>query len=379
MTRHDGRAADLVSPALAGIAAIADWRLSEWDAAIRQARRAGLLARMAHSIAEAGLNGKVPPQARGHLDAALILAEKHARDVACELGHIAEALSGLGVKPILLKGASYAVAGLPPSRGRLFGDIDILLPRQLIGSAEAALASRGWEAAKQNEYDQVYYRRWMHELPPLQHKSRRTTIDVHHNIVPLTSAHPVDAKRMIDAAISAGNGTFAVLAPADMVLHAAVHLFDDGEFVNGLRDLDDINLLLRHFSGPQGFGPNSGSSSGPGFWDDLIARAALLRLERPLHYALRHAARLLGTPVPKRILRDPVPAPNRAAAALMDFVFARGLRPPHPLCRARFTGLALGFLYLRGHCLRMPLRLLLPHLLRKAMMRRLKPAEARPA
>jgi len=375
MTKHDGGSADMVSPALAGIAAIADMPLQEWDAAIRQARRAGLLARMAYSITEAGLDDRVPPQARGHLDAALILADKHARDVTRELDYIAEALSGLGVKPILLKGASYAVAGLPPSRGRLFGDIDILVPRILIGAAEAALASRGWEAAKRDEYDQSYYRRWMHELPPLQHKSRRTTIDVHHNIVPLTSAHPVDAKRMIDAAIPAGSGNFAVLEPSDMVLHAAVHLFDDGEFVNGLRDLDDINLLLRHFSGS----PSSGPGTGPDFWDSLTARAASLRLERPLHYALRHAARLFGTPVPKRILRDPVPAPNRLVAPLMDFVFARALRPPHPLCRDRFTGLALGFLYLRGHCLRMPLRLLLPHLLRKAVMRRFKPAEARPA
>jgi hypothetical protein len=375
MTGHDGRAADLVSPALSRIAVIADWRLPQWDAAIRQARRAGLLARMAHLIAEAGLDGKVPPQARGHLDAGSILAEKHARDVAYELDRIAEALSELGIKPILLKGASYAAAGLPPSRGRLFGDIDILVPRPLIGAAETALAARGWDAVKQDEYDQSYYRRWMHELPPLQHKSRRTTIDVHHNIVPLTSAHPVDAKRMIDAAIPATGGDFSVLSPSDMVLHAAVHLFDDGEFVNGLRDLDDINRLLRYFSAPSGSGPGSG----PDFWDDLVARAALLRLERPLHYALRHAARLLGTPVPPRILRDPAPAPNRIAAPLMDFVFARGLRPPHPLCRDRFTGLALGFLYLRGHCLRMPLRLLLPHLLRKAVMRRLKPAEARPA
>lgn len=371
MIRSNGRASDRVSPALAGISAIENWRLPDWDLAIRQARRAGLLARLADLIDAAGLGPCVPEPARGHLEAAQILAAKHASDVARELDHIGEALEGLGVKPILLKGASYAAAGLPPSRGRLFGDIDILVPRRLIAAAEAALATGGWEAVKQDSYDQGYYRRWMHELPPLQHKSRRTTIDVHHNIVPLTSTHPVDAKRMIDAARPAGtDGRFAVLAPEDMVLHAAVHLFDDGEFVNGLRDLDDINRLLRHFSAPPG--------SGPDFWDVLTARASSLRLERPLHYALRYAARFLGTPVPKRILRDPVPAPAPAVSPLMDVVFERALRPLHPSCGDRLTGLALGFLYLRGHCLRMPLRLLLPHLLRKAVMRRLKPAEARP-
>jgi hypothetical protein len=368
MIKVSGRASDRLSSALAEISAIENWRLPDWDIAIRQARRAGLLARISCLIADAGLGPAVPERARGHLEAAQILARKHASDVARELDHIGEALAGLGAKPILLKGASYAAAGLPPSHGRLFGDIDILVPRRLIGAAEAALASSGWQAVKQDSYDQSYYRRWMHELPPLQHKSRRTTIDVHHNIVPLTSTHPVDAKRMIDAAKPAGtDGRFAVLAPEDMVLHAAVHLFDDGEFVNGLRDLDDINRLLRHFS------------ASPDFWDVLTARAALLRLERPLHYALRYAARFLGTPVPKRILCDPVPAPAAAAARLMDLAFERALRPLHPSCGDRLTGLALEFLYLRGHCLRMPLRLLLPHLLRKAVMRRLKPAEARPA
>jgi Uncharacterised nucleotidyltransferase len=368
MTKGSGRASDLVSPALARISAIENWRLKDWDVAIRQARRAGLLARLAWLIDEAGLGPSVPERARGHLEAAQILARKHASDVARELDHIGDALAGLGVKPILLKGASYAAKGLPPARGRLFGDIDILVPKRLIAAAETALSSRGWQAVKQDAYDQSYYRRWMHELPPLQHKSRRTTIDVHHNIVPPTSAHPVDAKRMIDAAKPAGtDGRFAVLAPEDMVLHAAVHLFDDGEFVNGLRDLDDINRLLRHFA------------ESPDFWDGLTARAASLRLERPLHYALRYAARFLGTKVPPRILRDPVPAPAPAVAPLMDFAFERGLRPLHPSCGDRLTGLALGFLYLRGHCLRMPLRLLLPHLLRKAVMRRLKPAEARPA
>jgi len=368
----NGRASDRVSPSLADISAIETWRLPDWDVAIRQARRAGLLARLSWLISSAGLGGRVPERARGHLEAAQILACKHASDVARELDHIGNALAGIGVKPILLKGASYAAAGLPPSQGRLFGDIDILVPRILIGAAERELVAGGWRAVKQDSYDQSYYRCWMHELPPLQHKSRRTTIDVHHNIVPLTSAHPVDAKRMIDAARPvASGGRFAVLAPADMVLHAAVHLFDDGEFVNGLRDLDDINRLLRYFSAPSEFGPD--------FWDVLTARAALLRLERPLHYALRYAARFLGTPVPKRILRDPVPAPAAMTARLMDSVFERALRPLHPSCGDRFTGLALGFLYLRGHCLRMPLRLLLPHLLRKAVMRRLKPAEARPA
>src|SRR5579863_8686754 len=100
MIKAGGRAADRLSPALADIAAIVGWRLPDWDIAIRQARRSGLLARLANLIADAGLDPAVPPRARGHLEAAQILARKHAGDVARELDYIGEALEGIGAKAI---------------------------------------------------------------------------------------------------------------------------------------------------------------------------------------------------------------------------------------------------------------------------------------
>jgi Uncharacterised nucleotidyltransferase len=206
----------------------------------------------------------------------------------------------------------------------------------------------------------------MHEIPPLQHRARRTTIDVHHTIVPPTGRHAVAGYQMIDGAVPvpAAPG-FLVLSPADMILHAAVHLFDDGEWSNGLRDLDDINRLLRHFA------------ARPDFWPRLVARAQQLRLERPLFYALRYAAALLATPVPSELLATPELRPPAAwVRRWMDWVFVRALQPAHPNCARRGTGVALFFLYIRAHYLRMPLRLLLPHLLRKAVVKRLKPAEA---
>ena len=44
-----------------------------------------------------------------------------------------------------------------------------------------------------------------------------------------------------------GASRFAALAPADMVLHAIVHLFYGGEMDDALRDLVDIaDLLEKH-------------------------------------------------------------------------------------------------------------------------------------
>ena len=363
MTKNKWLRMDRVTSVLRDPEAIATWHEDDWDRAVREARRAGVLARMALLIAEHNLGSLVPSCAQPHLEAACVLARKHGEDVARELRHIHVALSAAAEPVILLKGASYAAAGLPAAAGRLFGDIDIMVPRSAIARAEAALTANGWRSVKSDDYDQHYYRRWMHEIPPLQHRTRRTTIDVHHTIVPLTARHVVDARRMIEMAIPAENAPgFLVPSPSDMILHAAVHLFDDGEWTNGLRDLDDINRLLGHFAA-QG-----------DFWPKLMARAAQLGLERPLHYALRYAAMLLGAPVPAEFLvraelRPPV-------LQWMDRVFVRALRPAHAGCALPGTRLALLFLYVRAHILRMPLRLLLPHLLRKALVKRLKPAVA---
>src|SRR3546814_13386389 len=86
-----------------------------------------------------------------------------------------------------------------------------------------------------------------------------------------------------------GDGQLRILAPADMVLHAAVHLFNDGEYDHGLRALLDIGDLLQHF-GEQ-----------PAFWGDLAMRAEALGLTGPLQLTLRYLERLPGMPLPAEI------------------------------------------------------------------------------
>jgi hypothetical protein len=82
---------------------------------------------------------------------------------------------------------------------------------------------------------------------------------------------------------------FRVLRPADQVLHAAVHLFQDSDCVGKLRDLVDIDALVRHFS----------VQGGEGFWQEILDSAAVHDLGRPLWYALAFSRAWLETPVPE--------------------------------------------------------------------------------
>ena len=183
-------------------------------------------------------------------------------------------------------------------------------------------------------------------------------IDVHHAILPETArVRPEPALLRAAAVALAGHAGLQTLAPVDMVLHSAVHLFYDGEFDHGLRDLVDIHRLLREF-GAQ-----------PGFWDALPRRAAELQLARPLFYALRYAVKLLGTPVPPATLdASAAGRPNGALLALMDALFGRALMPPHASCSDRATPAARFLLYVRGNWLRMPPLLLARHLFHKAFI-----------
>jgi hypothetical protein len=148
------------------------------------------------------------------------------------------------------------------------------------------------------------------------------------------------------------------LGPAEMVAHSATHLFNEGEFGRSLRDLVDLDLLLRHFG------------SEAEFWTSLLSRARELDLARPVFYALRYAQRILGTPVPGPIMAAASAAgPGALMRPVMDALFERALSAEDLEHPERAVAIARFMLYVRGHHLRLPPRMLLPHLVRKAVLR----------
>lgn len=330
----------------------------EWDRLIRLARVADLSARLGFLAQQAGVWAQIPASPRRYLASALLLAERQHRELGYEIQEIELALRSLNIPVVLLKGAAYVAAGLDAARGRVVSDVDVLVPKEALPQVEAALMLGGWASATRSDYDQRYYRTWMHELPPMQHIQRGTVLDVHHAIMPVSARiHPSSVLLLSDAQPLQAGSCLHVLAPIDMVLHSATHLMHEGSFEQGMRGLVDLDALLREH----------GLASD--FWPNLVARATALQLTRPLFYALRYVARVLGTRVPQAVQAELDHAegahPGAWRLAWMDAMFSRVLCPPHAMVADRWTGLARGFLYLRGHWLRMPPGLLTLHLLRK--------------
>lgn len=328
-----------------------------WDVLIRQARHANLLGRLYQHLNSSGELPGISQRPLNHLVSGATMADRQHLSIKHEIGFLQDTFNRQGLPLILLKGAAYVLAGLPAASGRVFADIDILVPQAHLADAESALMLTGWVSTALDPYDQRYYRQWMHELPAMQHMFRGTALDVHHTILPPTSRLKPDPDLLIDASIELPEFPgVRILCPADMVLHSATHLFHEGEPDNLLRDLTDLDALLRHFAIEEGF------------WERLAIRAKQLHLGMPLELALYYTSRLLATPVPLEILQAMQLWQNRSLRQqFLDAIYLRAFRPQHETTADWFSPAARWLLYIRAHWLRMPPHLLAYHLGHKVL------------
>lgn len=327
-----------------------------WETALALGRRHRVSGRWYPALAEADALGRVPDAVRRHLQSDYIVAADRVRIVRWEINRIAHALRDTDIDFTLLKGAAYIAAGLVAGNCRRVSDVDILVARDRLAEVERALAAHGWQAMPHDEYDDRYYRDWMHELPPLVHTLRATSLDVHHNILPLTSDLCPDAAELLARAVPLPGLPCRTLSPTDMVMHSVLHGFYGGEFTNCFRDVLDVFELCQDFARQDG-----------GFWEALVARARAMRAARPLWLALRLVSRSTPLEVPPTVFASLAAAsgtwPARSVVeALIDAVFEPSLPP------ARTERLALQALLVRSHWVKMPIRILAPHLARKMFL-----------
>lgn len=323
---------------------------ADWETLLPLARRHELLGRLAASLAARGALDRVPPRVRFHLDSALCRAQSRMRRLCWEALNLRLVLPGMPV--LVLKGVACVLRDLPSVQGRMSADLDVLVPKDRLAAAEAGLLANGWAHAAHSAYDDAYYRDWMHELPAFDHAHRGTQLDLHHTILPPTARlHPDPARLLAAAEAVPGVPDLYTPCATDLLLHAAVHACHDGAFTQPLRDVLDLHGLIRDLGDDA-------------FWQALPARAQALDLARPLWYALRLVQRECATPVPPAVFAAlAAQAPPRVYAGLLPALVHAVLH------EHRLAPIAALALYIRSHWLRMPARLLLPHLARKALMR----------
>ena len=342
-----------------------DWDLAKWQHAVRLSRRLRLLGRLAEGIDSAGLLASMPEPASRRLTAELRFSRWRINALNWVLERLVAVLCDAPYPLVLLKGAAYIGQDLQIAAGRLPSDADILVPREHVCDAQGRLIRAGWSEIDLDEHDRRYYHEWSHEVPPMRHPLHTLELDLHHNILPPVAHTNVDADLMLARLRPSKWPRWQVLHPLDQVLHTASHLFHDSDARDRLRDLVDLDGLLRHFGDE------------PSFWAELPGRAEELGLTEPLALACHFSARWLQTPMPQEALdRIESLGPTRWHRAWLQPLLASVLTPTDP-DRAPGIGqnVAAQLLLARYHFRRMPLRMLVGHLWHKAAKSRALTAE----
>ena len=327
----------------------AGWSLTQWQEAVRQTRRLRLLARLAEAITDACLLDRVPEPAARLLQSEQLISSYRQRLVAWAANCTARTLADLSIPLVLLKGSAYQAQRLPISAGRLPSDLDILVPRYALAQALEALKSAGWEEPDLDDHDRRYYHEWSHEVPPMRHAAHPIELDLHHNILPPLGPVRVDMEALLTECQPSQWPGWSVLSPRDQVLHSAAHLFFDSEPLERVRDLVDLDGLLRHHA-----------DADPSFWAALEDRAEGLDLVEPLLLCCHFCSLWLDTPIPAQMQSrlQSVGAWHRVLRMLFRAVLAPAdLDRPRPMRQRAAATVVLW----RYHLRRMPLRLLLPH------------------
>jgi len=330
--------------------------VQQWQTLLGQATASQLVGRLNYLM---DINDFTKPEyVKWHLESAYKVAEKQRQQAIVEFIEVPKALESIVTQLIFLKGSAYIAKNLPCSYGRTFSDIDVLVNKNELTKVERILKFSNWLKTEVDDYDEQYYRTWMHEIPPLYHVTRGSVLDVHHNILPSTNKHtPIAESFELESVYIEGVGNITTLSDIDLCIHNAVHLFTESEFHHGLRDLSDFDLLLRHFQ-----------KSNIKFVDQLIVRSKELGLFDYTRLAIRYSHLTFNTPLGSTLLFE---LKNRSVLSgyIQDFCFQNLFIPNHGSCRTWKFSLAIWLLYWRGHLIRMPLRLLIPHLCRKSFKR----------
>ncbi len=348
----------LLLDALINPECLVDYSLADWELLLRLARKVKLLGRIAMELSKRNLLEKIPVRAVNLLRSSLIQAKRLQQLSHWELNRVLWALQVIDVPIIVLKGVGYSLAGLPESEGRVYVDLDLMVPEDELGNVEAVLTSKGWRHQQLSAYDEYYYRVWSHEIPPLIHAERETEVDIHHTIAPLTSQLKINTALLFESAIAVDyNNRIKILNPVDMVIHCAVNLFQNNELADDLRDLLDFHDLLIFFAAKE-----------ESFWEKLALRANQLRLSYILFYALYFDNDIFKTEIPGHVFGGLDKKPGKIKRWVMRQTVPLALFPQHPDKPSRIAAMARTFLYLRSHWIRMPLYLLIPHLTYKTFL-----------
>lgn len=235
------------------------------------------------------------------------------RRLVAERDEVCRALTGAGVRVLVLKGCHLGPVLYDGPGARPMSDVDLLVPREALGRAQALLAARGYGPTPPDPEGAV---RSGHHLPPLR-RPGGFPIEVHWTLVEHDGlAGPLPESRGAWERATPLDGTGAWgMDLVDALVYSCRHLAIHHGFAstNGISGLMDVTLLL---------------AQGRVALPAVVARAHDWGIARAVHLTLAVARALLGAPVDDDTLRALHPGP---LSADVGWAAGRGLVLPNPV------------------------------------------------
>jgi hypothetical protein len=277
--------------------------VTDWDALLGQAAVEGLTGLLHEQITAAGLASTIPPAAgqrlrQSHLQNSLDYEQK-----AAAVDRLAEAFDADGLRVLLLQGMGVIDLVYPSAGARPLSDVDLLIRRRDLEQAQLLLARLG--AAAISRYPPVYL------LDGVR-------LDLHPELAYLSRVEPASGPLRVDdaplwaeaAPWRAGCDAIRRLSLPDQLLVSAGHL--QKHSFNRLIWFVDLGRLLTRYVDEWRD------------WKALVERANLLRLDRPLYFALLYLKEVFHLPCLQH--RDVVPPTFTFLERALSTLLARGRR-----------------------------------------------------
>ena len=223
------------------------------------------------------------------------------------------ALAAVGIRPILLKGASLIATVYDEPALRPMRDVDLLVAPEEFRPALSQLVATGSQPTQGEPFDGAY-ELVSHHVGLVYHEETDILVELHHQWLSLPVQHVgvIDVAELRSRAqpVAIGNTHADALCAEDQVLQLAGHMAFHSPVLERLIWYTDIDRVVRHAGGDLD-------------WDTIMHRAQRYLMALPLQHVLAAAVDWLGTPLPPavshRLISLPVSAVERqryGAAAL---------------------------------------------------------------
>lgn len=280
---------------------------AEWEKVVGLANKQMATPMLRWALRAQGLFSGLPSDIAEYLDA--IYSLNLDRNLRCEdqLAQLVPVLNGIGVRPVLLKGAAALVGGLYPSSGeRMITDLDILIPAERLPEILDRLAGIGYEPWAHYVGDlpsPVGFGAEMHHYPPIVSCDWRASVELHVHPVARPFGRLLGSEEVFAGATAANwrGGEYLLPSPTHFVQQNIIHSF----LVNTRYKYERISLrqLLEFVVASRTYGEAID-------WNALRSRFDDPGDGKALRQYLALANACLDFPVPEAISLDGQDRPN---------------------------------------------------------------------